>query len=372
MRWTREEYLALATGENTGRQMVCELFGPLVGLEEEWAAQGATEAEVQMHAFCWDWVPTTRVGHTGFFRTLTPRVLEDTAEHVLSTDSLGRTVKLLKGAATIPLPLDFPVQDEASWMRMKPMLAYDPARVDTEALEEARKAQQAGTLVIASIPGGYDLIRELMGDEQACLAFYDQPDLVKDILATAADTAVRVLERVTERVKVDLLSVHEDMAGRGGPLIGPSLVTQFLKPYYRAAWDVVSAAGARVFSQDSDGDMSPIIDAFLDCGVTRFYPCEPTGAMDMVALKKKYQNRIMVKGGIDKHALRRGRAAIDAEIAYRTQSCMLQGGVVFGLDHRIPNGTPLADYRYYVNALREAVGREPVDQDTPGWARMAF
>ncbi|HML48306.1 MAG TPA: uroporphyrinogen decarboxylase family protein [Clostridia bacterium] len=367
MRWTREEYLALATGEDVSRQMVCELFGPLVGLEAEWAAQGATEAEIQMHGFCWDWVPITNVGKTGFLHTFEPKVLEETAEYVLSTDALGRTVKLPKGTATIPLPLDFPVTDEASWLRMKPMLVYEPERVNLEALREAKKAQQAGTLVLASIPGGYDLIRELMGDEQACLAFYDQPELVEDILATAADTAVRVLERVTEQVAIDVLSVHEDMAGRSGPLIGPGLVTQFLKPYYRAAWDVVSSRGTRVFSQDSDGDMSPIIDAFMDCGVTRFYPCEPTGAMDMVALKKKYQNRI-----IDKHALRRGKAAIDAEIAYRTQPCMLQGGVVFGLDHRIPNGTPLEAYRYYVNVLREAVGREPMERDALGWARMAF
>ena len=52
------------------------------------------------------------------------------------------------------------------------------------------------------------------------------------------------------------------------------------------------------------------------------------------------------------------------------QPCMRQGGVVFGLDHRIPNGTPLEHYRYYVHAARELLGLEP--NPPPGWARMAF
>ena len=49
---------------------------------------------------------------------------------------------------------------------------------------------------------------------------------------------------------------------------------------------------------------------------------------------------------------------------------MRTGGMVFGLDHRIPNGTPLANYRYYVRTAREMLGLEPNGE--PGWQRMAF
>ena len=42
MKWTREEYLAHMKGEYVGKEMFCELFGPLIGLEDEWRAQGAT------------------------------------------------------------------------------------------------------------------------------------------------------------------------------------------------------------------------------------------------------------------------------------------------------------------------------------------
>ena len=43
MRWSREEYIELMTFGSVERQMFVELFGPLVGLEEEWRKQGATQ-----------------------------------------------------------------------------------------------------------------------------------------------------------------------------------------------------------------------------------------------------------------------------------------------------------------------------------------
>ena len=49
---------------------------------------------------------------------------------------------------------------------------------------------------------------------------------------------------------------------------------------------------------------------------------------------------------------------------------MRSGGMVFGLDHRIPNGTPLANYRCYVRTAREILGLDPVG--VPGRRRMAF
>ena len=41
MIWDRERYIAHCNFEFTGREMFCELFGLLIGLEEEWQRQGA-------------------------------------------------------------------------------------------------------------------------------------------------------------------------------------------------------------------------------------------------------------------------------------------------------------------------------------------
>ena len=372
MLWNRRDYIDLMTGNHPKRQMFVELFGPLIGLEDEWRAQGASEDEISLSAFCFDSIPIVHAGSTGARDCFEPVTLEETEEYRIGRDYLGRTVKMCKKTATIPLPLDFPVKDMDDWRKLRHMFAFSPERVDLQQIGKAREAQEKGAMVLANIPGGFDTVRELMGEENCCIAYYEQPELIWDIMNTISDTSFRVLEEVTRHVSVDCLCIHEDMAGKHAPLVGPNIVDEFIKPYYRRQWDLVSDRGTKIFSQDSDGNMEAVMDSFIEAGVTVFYPCEPAAGMDIVKLRKKYGKKIAFKGGIDKHVLRAGIEEIDRELAYKLQPLMQEGGVVFGIDHRIPNGTPLENYRHYVKKTRELLGLPPLEEAEPGWARMAF
>lgn len=116
--------------------------------------------------------------------------------------------------------------------------------------------------------------------------------------------------------------------------------------------------------------MNPVIDAFLECGVNQMFPLEPAAGMDMVDIRKKYGERFVLKGGIDKHVLRQDKSAIRDELEYKLQPLMQKGKTVFGLDHRIPNGTPIENYKYYVETSKEILGI-PI-QNSKGWGGMAF
>lgn len=373
MQFHRQQYLDLMTFGAPPRPMFVELFGPLVGLEDEWLAQGATPEELTLEAFDWDFVPVTGCGGaTGVFGGPPSRILEETDEYVIRRDELGRTTKLIKRAATIPLPLDHPVHDMDSWQAIKPLFAWREDRVDPAAIERARAAQEQGALVVAYIPGGFDLPRELMGEEVACLAYYEQPELMHDIIATLADTSLRVLDRVSSSLVIDQLSVHEDLAGKAGPMIGPAQIETFIKPYFTAVWDLVRSRGTRLFDMDSDGNMWRVLDAFLECGINSMHPMEPAAGMDIVEVRKRYGKRLAIRGGIDKHALRLGPEAIRAELAHKMQPFMREGGIAFGLDHRIPNGTSIDNYRFYVDHGREILGIPPRTPASRGWRRMAF
>ena len=50
----------------------------------------------------------------------------------------------------------------------------------------------------------------------------------------------------------------------------------------------------------------------------------------------------------------------------------MKGGIVFALDHRIPNGTPIENYRFYVDTAREILGIPKRTPDIMGWGPMAF
>ena len=94
--------------------------------------------------------------------------------------------------------------------------------------------------------------------------------------------------------------------------------------------------------------------------------------MDIAELRRLYGKRLAMRGGIDKHVLRKDRDAIRRELEHKLIPELMSGGCVFGLDHRIPNGTPIEHYRYYVALGREMLGLPPLDPSRTGWARMAM
>lgn len=248
MIWNRERYIAHCHYEFTGREMFCELFGPLVGLEEEWRRQGATEKEIALTAFDWDYVLRTQLAGNVFAITgLTPVILEDNPEFTISMDQMGRRMKLCKQSATIPLPLDYPVRNMEDWLKIKHWYTFSEERVNREALWQQKALHKNGYLTLMEVPGGFDEPRQLMGEEALCIALYEEPELIEDMLATFADTAVKVMERVGSIVPIDNLTIHEDMAGKSGPLFGPGHVREMLMPYYRRVWDCARAYGATLF-----------------------------------------------------------------------------------------------------------------------------
>ena len=371
MIWNREEYTAHMTFEYTGREMFTEMFGLLVGLGKEWHLQGASPEELDLSAFGWDSVLYAGTGcHTGALTGISPYVLEDNADYTISVDFMGRKQKLIKSSATIPLPFEYPVKDFDDWLKIKHWYAFDESRIDAEQLQKAKKLQDKGHLILAGIPGGFDEPRQLLGDENLCAAYYGQSSLIHDILDTISETNMKVFERMFDFVTPDNLTVHEDMAGKSGPLAGPLQVKEFIAPYYLKIWNECKLRGTKLFSQDSDGDMNGVIDAFLEAGVNVMFPFEPNSGMDMVKARKKYGKRLAIKGGLDKFALCKSKKDIQSELEYKMCEDTLGGGTIFALDHRIPNGVPIENYRYYAALGRKKLGHGETAES--GFVRMAF
>ena len=100
--------------------------------------------------------------------------------------------------------------------------------------------------------------------------------------------------------------------------------------------------------QDSDGDIRPVIDAFLNAGINCMHPMEPAAGLDIVEVRQKHSDRLAFYGGIDKHVIRQSQAGIVEELEKKLPPMMASGGCVLALDHRIPNGTSLENYRFYL------------------------
>jgi len=370
MRWSVDDYVGQMSFSKYHRPFFAELFGPLQGLPEEWREQGADEEELSLQAFGFDHVPVHRVSVNTGLQGGGHEVIEDTPVIRITRDAYGRHQKLIKASASIPLPMDFPIEGPEDWgSRFRHRYTWSDERMGLKWLENAKESRARGCHLLLGVPGAFDEVRQLMGDEEACVVCYEEPELLRDMLEVMGETICKAIRMISTEIRVDQISIHEDMAGKSGPMWGPQQMEDFAVPYYKKIRKEMDRFEIPLFEMDSDGDVTPILDHIVEGGINVLHPLEPTGNLDAVEVRERFGDRLAIKGGVNKFVIANGHRAIEEEIERVVLPLKGEMGVVFSLDHRIPPGTPLEGYRYYVRKMREALGLEEFEA---GWGRMAF
>jgi len=337
----RWEHEGMPTGVPTGLMQGCEFFG----LE----------------------------GYDALHLNITPvppyesRVLEETAEHEVFTDAWGRKRMALKPGTvrgtrmSMDQYLEFAVRDRRSLEDM--MRRYrGPVRERYPADWEAQVARAGATdkpLTILNPLGGtfgyYSMLRNWIGTERLSYLFYDDPRLVHEALECLSEFILRLFDKALREIQFDFYYVHEDMAGKGGPLIGPNLFDEFLLPHYRRLVECLRSNGVPVVLVDTDGDFEALIPCFLETGVDGFGPMEVAAGMDPVRMRRKYGKSFCMVGGIDKREIAKGRREIDAQIEDVVLPLIGDGGFIPTIDHSIPPDVPYDNFRYYLERKRRAI-----------------
>jgi len=302
----------------------------------------------------WEW-------QSRWFRPNPPfeyKVIEETDETVLYINHEGILMRELKEhrESSMPQFVRFPVHTRkefrAFWReRMQPDLA---ARIGVDWREKlgAYRGRDFPLMIIADRWGGFfGPLRNLVGVENLCMLFYDDPAFVEEMMDADADFLIQMMDRILEHTDVDVFGFWEDMAYKTGPLLGPDLARKYMLPRYRRVVDHLSRKGIRYFALDSDGDVTSLIPVWLDAGINILYPFEVQCGMDVVKVRREYGKDLRMWYGIDKRALAKGPKAMDEELA-RVAPLVREGGYVPSMDHSIPPDVSFANYCCFMEKLR--------------------
>jgi uroporphyrinogen decarboxylase len=142
------------------------------------------------------------------------------------------------------------------------------------------------------------------------------------------------------------------MCYRSGMIVSPRMFREFMMPYYKALVAHVrqypSVFGVWV---DSDGDVTDLIPLLLECGVDGLSPFEVQAGMDVTQIRKAHGG-LVIRGGIDKREIAKGKEATDRELARVLPTFVETGGYVICLDHSAPPDTSLEDYLYFLQQAK--------------------
>ncbi len=297
--------------------------------------------------------------HMGPMPGFEPKILEENEEFVVSLDWRGMVVRNRRDRGSMPEFMSYPIKTPADWAkykeeRLQPRVA--------ERLPELKKF--AADILSLDVPvqvgcfpwGMFGTARDMMGAEEVLMAFYDEPELVRDIMHTYTDLWLALYEEIVKTVRVDHIHIWEDMSGKQGSLISMAMIEEFMMPEY----DRMAAFAARhkipIISVDSDGMVDQLVPVMMKHGINAFFPFEVQAGNDVVTYRQQYP-KLGILGGLDKSALAKGKPELHRELD-RAEKMLALGGWVPGFDHLIPPDASWANLSYFMEHLKKMVFRE--------------
>lgn len=293
-----------------------------------------------------------------FHPVFEPEIIEEDEESMTYIDMDGVTRKFIPAEGFMPSGVDWPLRDEESWEKLK------DERLNLDAIRDrfppdwdkwlAEYKDREYPLAIGGYPHGlFGTPAHLMGYDKLFIMYYEEPELVHDILDTFTELWLAVYEEVLAQVDVDMIHFWEDISFGSGSMISPATVREFMCPRYKRIIDFLKARGVDTILVDTDGDCNELIPILMECGVTGVYPFEVHCGMDVVKVREQYPG-LQIFGGIPKAEIAKGRKRID-EILEPVAKVLRTGGYVPFGDHFILPEVAWEDFKYYRERLNEMI-----------------
>ena len=292
------------------------------------------------------------------------KVIEDRGDHEVVQDFAGRHVLFFKDRRSGYMPeyLSTPVKDMKTWQedvkwRLDPK---NPERIQKTAgiVEAAVQAARQGKVISQRIIGGYMYLRSLMGPEDLCYLFYDEPELIRDCMQTWLELADSVTNQIQQSVSYDEVFLAEDICYNHGPLISPDMMREFLFPYYQQL--IHNIRGRQLdknrrlnIQVDTDGFCWPVIDMYREAiGMNFMSPFEAAAGSDIAVSAEKWPD-LLLSGGIDKRVLATTPEEIDRYLDGILPVLHRRGGYIPTCDHGVPEEVSFENYLHFRRRVAE-------------------
>ena len=355
----RERFVNCILGKKIDRVPFIYYFGPWGETVLRWRNEGAPNDNAWIEDKGYDCGIQTISSYinTGYYPEFDQTVISETESIVTIADRWGNYTECAKGHSTIPHTTQFAVYDRKSWEKIKKerLNPNSSGRYCNNFNEIIRNMESIDAPIQLGIYpyGVFGTAREILGVENVLFTFYDDPELLKDIMNTLTDLWLSIFENVCKYIQVDIIHIWEDMSGKQGSLISPKMVEEFMLPNYRKIREFADKHDIPVICVDTDGMCEELIPLFAGAGVNLMLPFEVTAGCDVVELRKKYPQMAMM-GGIDKTEIAKGKAAIDIELN-RIKPLLSESGYIPALDHLIHPEISYPDYCYFIDKLKSMI-----------------
>lgn len=298
------------------------------------------------------------------FQSFEEEIIKETDEYILKIDVDGWHRKYYKNSDLVQ-KIQPVVRCMEEWQALKSKATKELERYCTdenikEIYGQFKEAHEAGDFSIRfRISGFFWTPRQLFGIEEHMFAFFDMPEVIKDMNQFIVDIYIKYLGKIFDIIKPEVILLEEDLSGSNGPMLSPATFDEFVGDYYKMLFPFLKSKGVKNIFVDTDGDFNKLIPNFIEAGIDGFLPMDVNAGMDIVEVRKKYP-KLKFIGAYNKLEIEKGKEAINKEFE-RILPVIRQGGYVPGADHQVTPDTSLENYKYYITKLKKVMVQAGAD-----------
>ena len=355
---TRERFVRTLMGQEVDRVPFMKIFGGTNAVMPKWELEypGISQCIDQIIGFegvyrGWQITPV----NTGLSRLWDTVILEDNDTKRVEKKGDGSIVVTNKSDNhSFSHVTEWPVKTLDDWIRIKEwhLQVDDPERFPKDWKDHVEKYRNRDYPLQLTHGGVYGFARTMLGDENLAYAFYDEPELVHDIMNYYTDMCISIWSKMTNDVEFDLIECWEDMAFNSGALISPDMFREFMKPNYQKIKRFAEENNIVIILVDSDGFIEDLAELMFESGVNCMYPFEVQAGNDARKIHDRYPN-LGIVGCLNKNVMDNGKDAIDKEME-KARELIKKGRLIPGPDH-FPINSSFENYRYFMERLKEVV-----------------
>lgn len=289
---------------------------------------------------------------------ITPRyeekTIEETGDYKIYTSKWGVTMKQWKNANSTPEFLDFTITDPDKWMEAKKRMVLSDDRIPWDYLKKNYKRfREEGHWLEAVLFFGFDVTHSwVVGTETLLIALAEDPEWCIDMFGYCLDMNLKLFERIWDAgYTFDGIFWYDDMGYKHNQFFSLNMYREILKPFHQKAIDWAHSKGIKAHLH-SCGDINPFVPELVGMGLDALNPLEVKAGMDPVAMKNKFGDKLVLKGGIDA-LLYNNLDAMEAEINRIVPIMKEKGGYIFSTDHSVPSNVSLEDFKRIIDLAKK-------------------
>lgn len=214
--------------------------------------------------------------------------------------------------------------------------------------------------VYGSVCEGHETLWRIIGTENVMMWIGEFPDEVRRFVERINAFSLELAKAQIRAAggMLDGMVIWGDVAYKRGMLFSPDYWRRVFKPGVRALVELCHANNLPVIYHGC-GNVSRVLDDFVELGVDAYNPLEAKAGLDVVELRRRLGHRLGFCGNMDVMVWSEATKEELKRVVLTKLNAAKGGGYIFQSDHSVPGSVSAENYEYVLKLVRE-YGRYPL------------